>query len=171
MLIHKLIVKIYSSLLRRISSIIVPISLLFLLLSALGIKQVGVFKYFSHLTQTHFHLYSGVVLILGLILLGYDNFTKSKGRKRKKIKEIGRFRLSPSEVVDYFFYALLMVLCVSGGILYIDKYLYSHFYIIKMKTIILHELVGMGLLSLGMVKYYLTLSKWYRGLIQYLMGD
>ena len=171
MLIQKLIVKIYSSLLRRISSIIVPISLLFLLLSALGIKQYGVFKYFSYLTQTHFHIYSGVILILGLILLGYDNLTKSKGRKRKKIKEIGRFRLAPSELVDYLFYSLLMVLCLSGGLLYIDKYLYSHFYIYKMKAIILHEMVGIGLLSLGLVKYYLTVTKWYKGLIQYLKGD
>lgn len=171
MLIHRLIVKFYSSLLRRISSIIVPISLLFLLLSAMGIKQVGVFKYFSYLTQTHFHLYSGVVLILGLILLGYDRLRKSKGRKRKKIREMRKFRLAPREVVDYLFYSLLIVLCFSGGLLYADKYLNSYFYQYKLKTLIIHELVGVGLLSLGIVKYYLTVTHWYQDLIIYLKGD
>lgn len=170
MLIQKLIIKVYSSLLRRISSIIVPASLLLLLLSALGIKQIGVFKYFSYLIQTHVHIYGGIVLILGLILLGYDNLIKSKGRKRKKIKQISRFNLTPSEVIDYLFYGLLMLLCLSGGVMYVDKYLHSYLYLYKLKIIILHEMIGIGLLSLALVKYYLTLTKWYKGWIQYLKG-
>ena len=177
MLIQRIVLRIYNAILKRVHSTLLPSALFFLYFSAYGFNRPDIIKVISKPTLFTIHIYAGLFLILLGMILFYDftinRLIKSKNRMVVDGKTIQYRKIFQSKsyrrMVDFLFYFSMTITGIIGLLLYLRIY-YTEFSIIHDQLFIrlLHVKIGLFLISIIILKYYLTLTMWFDRFMHYL---
>jgi hypothetical protein len=174
---RQVVLKIYSSVYKRINSWGLILSLLMLYVSALGLQSQVLLKVFGRLGLITIHVFSGFGLILVIIIIVYDYlqstvFSRADKGKRKKSVEHSLRTDSPSGsryLMNLLFYVMLMIVSLLGFAYYFIKEFSINNTLLQQPVVSLyHAILGWFFLSLLFVRCFLTLKQWLREMLAYL---
>lgn len=172
-----IVLRIYPAVMRRINSWGLVLLLLILYGTAYFLRNADIFAIASYTALSQFHVFFGYMLMIVVILLGYDMLQTALGRAagRSTDDQKGHTLLSRVRSTDRFmfidilFFAFLCLNCVIGFLLYLTKVFSIHNSLLnEMMLSIIHEGVGLLFLSLILVKYYLAAIRFAGELKEYL---
>lgn len=176
MKIQFLVLKIYSSIIKRIHSWGLLSLILLIYLSSLAIKLPIMVTLFSRLGLMTLHVFCGFITVFFLIIMAYnfllDTIFKkdSPGDEKKK----GSGILSPHEsgnrfLVELLFYSSFFVVCFLGVVYYVIKeFSLQGTYFSQNVASLAHVIVGWFFISIVFIRYYLKITQWFSDVFQYL---
>lgn len=170
--IQKIVIELYPSVVKRISSWILPLMLTLLYLSGFSANSEFAFVYVSRIGLVTLHTICGFILIFALAVLVYnkivyfpsplyrDNQTPESGTTVSRL------------VVDVLFYLALGIISCLGLILYsLKAFDWDPIFIDPTFLFIMHVMTGSLFIALIPIKYYLSLMQWYKELLNYLRDE
>lgn len=172
-----IILRLYSSIYKRIHNWGLFLLLLMLYLSSIGLKSDSALQLLSKIGLMSFHVFCGFILILVTFLIGYNylltRFLKGTTDKYELNGEIAKDNSettsASSRLVDIFFFLALLAVCIFGLLYYFIKtYAYSGYFLNQYFASSLHVITGWFFLSVIFIKYYLNIIRWSVDLIRYL---
>ena len=171
MKVQQIVLRIYTSLYKRIHSwgIFILLGLLFATSTALKLPMA--MKLFSRIGLMSVHVFSGFSLLLIFILLAY-NYLLGLPNNGKQDTEDDDFSTLPSgnqRLINSVYYAFLFVLCSLGLVYYFVRSFSINGSFFNQNLISLsHVIVGWFFLSIFFVKFYLTIIQWIEEVFSYL---
>ena len=178
MKIRFLILKIYSSIFKRIHSwgLLILIGLVFL--SSIGLKFQLTLTLFGRLGLMSLHLFCGFLLVLFFTIISYNYILTKLSGKQILGDDSSGIHSPPIELsgkrllVDKIFYVLLSIVCLLGLLYYFIQAFSIDFYLFNQNAIsLLHVIFGWFFISIVLIKYYLTFISWFVGMNSYLRDN
>ncbi|MDT8446768.1 MAG: hypothetical protein RRB13_07715 [bacterium] len=153
-----------------------PSAILLCYLTALGLRRLEILESFGRIEMQLFHRAFGILLITVLVALVYDRIQGRTAPKvalkqagsaaRDQIREIKS--RGPRHWVDLMFFSTLGLIALLGLLLHLKTRLHLGGWPGLELLHISHSLLVWYFLALILVKYYLTLTRWFGSLIGYL---
>ncbi len=173
---RSIMLRIYPAILKRIHSWGLLLLLLFLYVSAFGIRSEAVLSLISKIGILSFHVFLGFILILVIVILGYDlilgilTVQKKTNSQRGIRRFLGNLKNADNRtLINYLFYLFLFLISGFGFLLYLIKtYSLNSLVFNQVVIAIVHESMGWLFLSILLVKYYLVIIKWFSEFKRYL---
>lgn len=171
MIIQESILAIYASMVKRIRSWLLPVILILLLSSAYGRTNPVVLSYFTSIQLASTHFFLGWLLGLIWLILVYDFFFKLLTGVRDA--EEAAWKTSRlTTLIDAVFCLLLILICVSGYLQYAIRFsAWRPFYLHRIDINLAHITLGWLFISSALIKYYLSITRWFHHLLSYLRAD
>ncbi len=178
MKIQFLVLKIYSSIVKRIHSWGLLSLILLLYLSSLAIKFPIMVTLFGRLGLMSLHVFCGFILILFLFIIAYNYLLTTIFKKNNREEKIAGLNILPAQefgkrfLVDFLFYLSLFLVCFLGILYYVIKvYALEGIFFSQNVASLIHVIVGWFIISIVFIRYYLTTIQWFREVSYYLRED
>jgi len=170
---------IYRSALKRIRRWGLPLGLAILYLTAAGRTSDGFSDRLSHLGLVTIHRLAGCMVLLVLVILLYDAIlrlvTRQDNPSSWEMNDLAEGFLakvkanSQDTLVNYVFFVLLIWVAVGGIVIFgLSLGGWPNLRAFELVMRFVHCFSGWLLLSLMTLKYYLVVTRWFRGMIIYL---
>lgn len=180
MKIQFIVLKIYSSIFKRIHSWGLLSLLLLIYLTSVSIKSPMMVRLFGRIGLMSLHVFCGFILGLFFIIIAY-NFLLTTFFKNKKGGEESKTAPTPGIdyqesgkrlLVDCIFYTFIFLICLLGILYYAMRaFSLETFFISQAAVSLLHVIVGWFFMSIVLIKYYLTMVRWFHDVSHYLRED
>ena len=174
--IQDLILISYQLILRQLKRFGLPLTLVICYLSAIGLRRVEVLASFDRVEMEQVHLGFGLLLCSVLVAILYDRLQQKRkstgegafkhGYTKSRLKKISE--LGPRYWVDLIFFICLSFIAVLGLALYLKTKLGWLRWINLEMLYAAHSTLVWYFLSLILVRYYLTLTRWVGSVLVYL---
>ncbi len=177
MTIRIILIRLLSSVYRRIHSWGVFFLLILLYLSSAGLKSDLALYLFGRIGLMSIHVFSGFVMFLVFIILAHNVIIKrflagGNGNPEEIQRQLGPDPVRGSGLrflVDLVFYLVLLVISSLGLVYYLLKnWAFTSGALNPISISLIHAIGGWFFLSLALIKYYLTFIQWYREVSTYL---
>jgi len=177
MILQNIVFGIYTSLIKRVYSIFIPLIIFLLYFSAFGGTNEIILNYFSRLGLSTLHAFSGFVLILALAVLMYDKIfrfvtMRFDDNEENLVKDSLVKQLKNGTyqgLVEVLFYFLLICIVLMGSLLFAMEYHNLDYHLSDLIFVrMVHSITGWLFLSVILVKYYLSITQWLEAFLKYL---
>lgn len=170
---QELILKFYEFCVGKLRKWVNPFLLVVGYVTAFGLANYGTWYYPSRVHLMSLHIVTGLFLMAGTTIFFYyklsEKFIKRRDEFRNQRKNSFVTLPSQRQFVNWLFYFVLMLLCLSGILLYFKVYSILPEYLPSLIILSLfHEIVSWFFGSLVLIKFYLNFSSWWKKLKQYL---
>ncbi len=162
---------------KRMHRLVLPTTLLVAYFTAVGLGNPALIELFSRVGLAKTHRFAGFLLMITGCVLLYDFLSRKyavaagrmvvDGEKIAVGKPGGK--MSFRRLVDLLFYALLTIMCILGLVLYGSLVGFAPLFPGSEISIrLLHSRLGWFLISVLILKYYVTITQWFDRLMDYL---
>ena len=166
----------FSASVKRIRRLLLPATLLVLYATAIGIGNLGAVKIFSRIGLATAHMLAGFLLILMGCILLYDCISRRcfassdqfKGKRKNISIESILGSVPRRRLINALFYGLLTIMGILGVVLRFPDGRKLLLLESELSVRILHSRLGWFLISVVILKYYITVMDWFRRLMDYL---